>query len=448
MYWVVQILTLAVLVLAANTSFQGFPRLAALLARDRFFARQFTNLGDRLVFSNGIVVLTLIASALLWAYNASVDSLIHLYVIGVFTAFTLSQAGMVRYWLRTKDPGWSHRIVVNTVGATATGMVTVIVIWTKFTEGAWLVIVAIPLLVLSFLGINRHYRRFGRRLAAGVSAVEAAGVTRTEVLLWVDAIDTAAENALWYARHIAHGKLRAIHTPGGHTDSGIRPRWYDFAQANPKLEVLSVDEGRAHAVLEQVWKLPRGEADFVTVIVPEQFKKASLLNAATRTSFRLKLRLMSEPGVVVTDVTAVRGPLGEGPPPERLVCRVLLANLHAGAMRAANYARSLEIADTRAAHFAFSPEEAREFEGVWARAGIPMPLDLSDAPYRDVGTPLLAYLRELTAEPGTIVNLVMPEIVVRGRARLLHNQRALYIKRLLLFEPHVILSSVPYQIFR
>src|ERR1700693_672684 len=137
---------LALLIFAANTSYQGFPRLAALLARDRFFARQFTNLGDRLVFPNGVIVLTLIASGLLWAYNASVDSLIHLYVIGVFTAFTLSQAGMVRYWLRNRDPGWSHRIVVNTVGATATGIVTLIVIWTKFTEGAWLVIVAIPLL--------------------------------------------------------------------------------------------------------------------------------------------------------------------------------------------------------------------------------------------------------------------------------------------------------------
>ena len=99
MYWAVQVLTLAVLVLAANTSYQGFPRLAALLARDRFFARQFTNLGDRLVFSNGIVVLTAIAWRSSGSYNASVDSLIHLYVIGVFTAFTLSQAGMVRYWL-------------------------------------------------------------------------------------------------------------------------------------------------------------------------------------------------------------------------------------------------------------------------------------------------------------------------------------------------------------
>ena len=111
MYWAVQALTLAVLVLAANTSYQGFPRLAALLARDRFFPRQFTNLGDRLVFSNGIVVLTAISMALSWVYNASVDSLIHLYVIGVFTAFTLSQAGMVRYWLRSREPGWRRKIV-------------------------------------------------------------------------------------------------------------------------------------------------------------------------------------------------------------------------------------------------------------------------------------------------------------------------------------------------
>src|SRR5436853_900096 len=124
MYWTVQALTLAVLVLAANTSYQGFPRLAALLARDRYFARQFTNLGDRLVFSNGIVVLTAIAVALLWIYDASVDSLIHLYVIGVFTAFTLSQVGMVRYWWRGRDRGWRHRLAINAVGASATGLVT------------------------------------------------------------------------------------------------------------------------------------------------------------------------------------------------------------------------------------------------------------------------------------------------------------------------------------
>ncbi len=450
MYWTVQILTLAVLVLAANTSYQGFPRLAALLARDRFFARQFTNLGDRLVFSNGILVLTAISAGLLWAYNANVNSLIHLYVIGVFTAFTLSQAGMVRYWLRTRDPGWAHRVPINVVGAASTGLVTVIVIWTKFAEGAWLVIIAIPLLVLLFLGINRHYRRFGRRLSVGVSAVQLARKPSNEVLLWVESIDVATESALWYARRISGDRpIRALLAPGRHTDPGIRPRWWDFAQEEPKLEVLETDEGRMQALLEEVWRLPRGESDFVTVVIPEQFKRQSFFSAAGRTSFRLKLKLLSEPGVVVTDVPVVssqRGP--EGHTPKKVVVRVLLANIHAGAMRAIGYARSLGIEDVRAVSFAFDEEEARAFREQWLRAGIALPLDLSEAPYRDIGTPLRAYIRELTAEPDTVVNLVMPEMVVRGSARLLHNQRALYIKRVLLFEPHVILSSVPYQLFR
>jgi amino acid transporter len=449
MYWVVQVLTLAVLVLAANTSFQGFPRLAALLARDSFFARQFTNLGDRLVFSNGIVVLAAISALLLWVYNASVDSLIHLYVIGVFTAFTLSQAGMVRYWQRSRDRGWRRRAFVNGLGATATGLVTLVVIWTKFTEGAWLVLVAIPLLVAAFLGVNRHYRRFRRRLEAGVEAVQAAGRSTNRVLLWVESIDVATEGALWYARQISGGALRALHAPGRHSDPGIRPRWFDFAAGEPRLEVLDTEEGRSQAALEEVWRLSRGDADFVTLVVPEQFRKQSFVSAAGRTSFRLKMRLLSEPGVVVTDVPAVslrKGP--EGHTPERLVVRVLVAGIHAGSLRAVNYAKTLGVEDTRAVSFALDEAEARVLERDWRRFGPTMPLDLSDAPYRDVGTPLLAYLRTLTADPDTVVNVVMPEMVVRGWARVLHNQRALYLKRLLLFERHVILSSVPYQFFR
>ncbi|MDX6474829.1 MAG: hypothetical protein QOH95_340, partial [Gaiellaceae bacterium] len=386
----------------------------------------------------------------LWAYNASVDSLIHLYVIGVFTAFTLSQAGMVRYWWRTREPGWSHRIGVNAVGASATGLVAAVVIWTKFAEGAWLVFVAIPLIVLACLGINRHYRRFARRLSAGVGAVRAARTPTNEVLLWVDSIDVATEGALWYSRRILRGgRLRALLAPGRHTDPGIRPRWWDFAQTEPRLEVLPTGEGRMQAVLEEVWRLPRGESDFVTVVVPEQFKRQSLLSAAGRTSFRLKVRLLSEPGVVVTDVPVVTPRSApEGCTPERLAVRVLLADVHAGSLRALNYAQSLGIEDTRAVSFTVDEEESKQFLAEYRRAGLTMPVDLSAAPYRDIGTPLLAYIRELTDDPDTVVNIVMPEVVVRGWARVLHNQRALYIKRLLLFERHVILSSVPYQLFR
>jgi amino acid transporter len=450
MYWVVQIFTFAILVLAANTSYQGFPRLSALLAKDRFVARQFTNLGDRLVFSNGVVVLTAAAMALIVIYHANVNSLIHLYVVGVFTAFTLSQAGMVRYWLRTRDSGWQYRGAVNALGAVTTGIVAVVVVWSKFAEGAWLVIVAVPLLVVLFLGINRHYRRFARRLRVGVSAVRTARKPTNKVLLWVESLDVATEGALWYARTIDHeGPVRALLAPGKHTDPGIRPRWWDFAHEEPKLEILQTDEGRMQALLEEVWRLPRGESDFVTVVIPEQFKRQSLLSAAGRTSFRLKLRLLSEPGVVVTDVPVVTTQrVAEGKTPSRVVVRVLLANVHAGAMRAISYAQSLGVEDVRAVSFAFDGDNAEQFRGEWQRAGLTLPLDLSDAPYRDIGTPLRAYIRELTADPGTVVNIVMPEMVVRGSARLLHNQRALYIKRLLLFERHVILSSVPYQLFR
>src|SRR5579884_3800828 len=200
MYYAVQGTTLLILVLAANTSFQGFPRLSALLARDRFAPRQFSNLGDRLVFSNGMLVLAAAAAGLLAIYKANTNSLIHLYVIGVFTAFTLSQAGMVRYWQRTRTAGWRGRALVNTVGATATGLVAAIVIWTKFAEGAWLVTVAIPLLVLAMLGVRRHYRRVGRRLGAGAAAVASAPGARNRTLLVVEELGPASERALAFAR--------------------------------------------------------------------------------------------------------------------------------------------------------------------------------------------------------------------------------------------------------
>src|SRR5439155_14667666 len=199
MYYAVQGLTFGILVLAANTSYQGFPRLGAVLARDRFFPRQFVNLGDRLVYSNGIVVLAGAASLLIWVFGANVLSLLHLYVIGVFTAFTLSQAGMVRYWQRRREPGWQRRAVVNGLGATATAIVAALVIQTKFTEGAWMVTIAIPVIVALCLVVNRHYRIVSRRLRAGTAAVRAAGEPTNAVVVFVGERDEATAAATWYA---------------------------------------------------------------------------------------------------------------------------------------------------------------------------------------------------------------------------------------------------------
>jgi len=445
MYYAVQGLTLLVLILAANTSFQGFPRLSALLAHDKFAPRQFTNLGDRLVFSNGMLVLATVAGLLLWAYNANTNSLIHLYVIGVFTAFTLSQAGMVRYWLRTRDSRWRVRAAINAVGASATGLVTLIVVYTKFAEGAWIVTVAIPVLVIGMLGVKRHYERFGRRLRAGTDAVAAASQPRNTTLLLVESLDDATAEAAWFAREISTNGFRALHVPTRSTDPGIRPRWFRLDADLPQLEVLDATDGAADSMLEQVWRLPRGESDFVTVVIPEQFQSRSLLDQARRPlELALKLRLLAEPGVVVADVPVLPGV--DRPQPERVVARVLVPHVNAASMRAINYVRALGVEDAKAVHFAFSADDAAEMRRAWALHGPALPLEVTEAPYRDLGQPLLGYLRELTADEETAVLLVMPEIVTRGWRRLLHNQRALYIKRLLLLEPGVILASVPYQL--
>jgi amino acid transporter len=438
MYYAVQVLTLIVLVLAANTSFQGFPRLAALLARDRFAPRQFTNLGDRLVFSNGMVVLSLVAGLLLWIYGANTNSLIHLYVIGVFTAFTLSQAGMVRYWIRHRR---RLKATVNGIGASATGLVTLIVAYTKFAEGAWLVVVAIPLLVLAMYGIRRHYVRLARRLRAGAAAVVAAPDARNTTLLVVETLDGATDAAFRFANEIS-GDVHAIHVPTRRTDPGIRPRW--FKRHGSPLKALDASSGVTDAVLEQVWQLPRGESDFVTVVVPEQFERPKLVEQARhRHELALKLRLLAEPGVVVTDVPVVRG---SAPAPDRVVARVLVSGVNAASMRAVNYATTLDLDDVRAVHFAVDAESADELRAEWLRHGPRIPLEINEAPYRDVGVPLLDYLRPLTCDAQVLV--LLPELVTRGWRRLLHNQRALYIKRLLLFEPNVVLASVPYQLLR
>ena len=443
MFWVVQIATFAILVLAANTSYQGFPRLAAQLARDRFFPRQFGNLGDRLVYSNGILVLTGAAIALLWYYDARVDSLIHLYVLGVFTAFTLSQAGMVRYWRRTRGTGWKRGMLVNGLGAAMTGVVLVVVVLTKFTEGAWLVMVAIPVMVLLFLGIHRHYRRTARRLRASAEAMTSAALPRSTTVIAVDALDQGTERAVWYARKVAGDSFRAVHVPSRSSDSAIRPRWVHFVGDGPLLKVLPPDGSRIDTLLEYLWTIPRNEVDFVNLVVPETFRRRSLREALSRVAtLSLKLRLLKEPGIVITDVPVVAG---EDPVAERAVCRVLVSGLHGASLRALAYARTLHLDDVRAVFFAFDAVEAQRLRSEWARREIDIPLEIHEAPFRDLGEPLLAYLRTLTVE-GQMVVVVMPELVVHGWRRLLHNQRALYVKRLLLFEPRVILSSVPYRL--
>jgi hypothetical protein len=257
---------------------------------------------------------------------------------------------------------------------------------------------------------------------------------QNRVLIYAEALDVAAEGAVWYARLIGGGTFEALHVAGKHTDTGIHARWFDYTGGEPRLDVRPPGTDATQAVLGEVARL-REAGGIVTVVLPEQFSKRSLMAAAQRAQFRLKLRLLVERDVVVADVPAVtseRRP--QGRLPERLVVRVIAGRVDDATRRAVEYALSLGVEEVRAVHFG-----VRE----WGDDELGVPVD--DAPLEGrLGDSILAYVRELTADPGLALNVVLPERL-HENMRWLRGRRALAIKRCLLFEPHVILSSVPHR---
>ncbi len=211
-YYLFQLASLLILWTGANTSFNGFPFLASFVAEDQFLPRQLTKRGHRLVFSNGILVLAVVAIALLIATRSSVDFLISFYAIGVFTGFTMAGAGMVKHHLDHREPGWRVKMAINGSAACVSGAVVLIFASTKFLEGAWVVVVAFPLLLWLLVRLNRQYRRERERLERGAErAAEARALRRHVVLVFVDRLDMATARALQYARTIDPEELRAVH---------------------------------------------------------------------------------------------------------------------------------------------------------------------------------------------------------------------------------------------
>jgi amino acid transporter len=451
-YYLVQASTAAVLALAANTAFQGFPRLAALLASDSYLPRQFANLGDRLVFSNGIVVLAVVAGALIVGFNADVNSLIHLYLLGVFTAFTLSQFGMVRrsFTLRGTPncPGWGA-VALNGTGGLLTGLVGVIVLVTKFTEGAWMVTIAIPVLVLGFALINRHYGDVNSRLRVPPNTPLPRVAAGGPVVLYVDELDDATAEAVRFVRSVAGDRFQAVHVSEA---SGISGAWRAFSGTSAPLVVLPPSGTVSGTVAAWVREVERGPDEITTIVVPELFPSRTLHAVFRgRTALALRLRLQGERDIVVTDVPVVARPPGALEPKElggrKTTVLLPIASDDAASRRAIVYALGLGASDVRGLHIALGDDDADKARAAWAARAMPIPVDVVASPYRDLGGPLLAAIRAVTADPDAVCVVVLPEIISPHRwQRVLHNQRGRFIKRLLLFEDRVILASVPYRV--
>ncbi|HEX6497785.1 MAG TPA: APC family permease [Micromonosporaceae bacterium] len=310
-FYLLQAFTAAILVLAANTAFNGFPILASILGEDGYLPRQFARRGDRLVFSNGIVMLSLLAGLLIWAFDASTTRLIQLYIIGVFVSFTLSQAGMVRHWnrrLATERDRTARRQVhrsraINLVGAVATALVLVIVLITKFTHGAWIVVIAMPALYLMMLGIHRHYRRIAEELAP-----DPGGMTlpaRIDAVVLVSRLHKPTLRALAYARATHPDSLTALTVATSGTElRELQEQWADREIPVPLTVLESRYRDITRPVLDYVARL-RSERprDLVVIYIPEYVVGhwwEHLLH--NQSALRLKARLLFQPGIMVSNV--------------------------------------------------------------------------------------------------------------------------------------------------
>ncbi len=301
-YSILQIATALILVLAANTSFADFPRLSALMARDGFLPRQFANIGDKLVFDRGIIVLALFSIVLIGVFRGSVDALIPLYAIGVFLSFTLSQAGMVQRWRRLKERGWQMRAGVNGFGAFCTFVVMIVFGMVKFKDGAYVVIILIPLLIALFGRIQAHYRSVRRQLS--MDGYRPTQGVRNHVLLLVPDIHRGIIPAMQLARSMS-SEARAVHVSIDPTrEARVRQRWMLYSRGMPLTVLPSPYRTLVEPIVTHVQQLRTRDPQSLVIVVIPEFEPTGwfpkLLHG--RAGLALAVRLHFIPGVVVVNV--------------------------------------------------------------------------------------------------------------------------------------------------
>ncbi len=460
MYPVFQVATLLILTLAANTSYSDFPRLASLLARDHFLPHQFAFRGDRLAFSIGIIFLAVLASLLLIVFNGNTTQLINLYAVGVFMSFTLSQSGMVRHWwkLRGEQRGWQRSLAINGLGAVTTLLVALVIASTKFLEGAWIVVLLIPLLVLMFVAISRHYHHVERERTTAIP-IHPRDI-RHRLIVPIAKLNHAARQSLAYARSISPD-VTAVHaTLDTHRVDTLRAAWEDWQKqlSERELSRLDIIEPSHHSLIgsllgyiDAMHRQYPGET--LTVILPET-ARSSLLGRLFSNPIisRLKLALFFRPEIVVTNVSWYQRASNTPVRPKDIHHRFIvpIAELDRASLQSLAYARSISSHVT-AAHVAIDPHDVERVRSKWKRLQERLAkaeetnLVIIESPYRSLSRPLLAYIdtmREL--HPEDTLTVILPEFVVAHWWEYpLHNQTAFQLKAALLSRPGIVVTDIP-----
>jgi amino acid transporter len=303
LHYVLQLGTAAILLLAANTSYADFPRLSSLLSRDRFLPRQFASVGDRLVFSNGILLLAFFSAVLIVGFGGITSNLIPLYAVGVFLSFTLSQAGMVKRWFRLKEPGWQRSALLNGLGAIATAIVLLVIASSKFLEGAWIVVIIIPVLVILFMSIHRHYTRVARQLT--LEGFAPLKPFQHNVVVLISSVHRGVIPALHYAKSIAPENVRALYVEYDPEETArVHTKWAQWGEDIPLIVLESPYRSLIRPILSYIELMDaETDADILTVVLPE-FVPARwwhhLLH--NQTALLIKGALLFQRGKVVTSV--------------------------------------------------------------------------------------------------------------------------------------------------
>ncbi len=301
-FWAMMIATFCILILAANTAYADFPRLASLVARDGYLPRQFFNRGARLVYSNGVLFLAAVASILIIAFEGDISKLIPLYAFGVFTGFTLSQSGMVRHHLKHKEPRWQTGIVINAIGAVTTGMIAGIVVVSKFTEGAWIPAALIPLMVWGFRAVGKHYEA-GKRSVVVAPGYKPRRETHTMIVL-VGGVNKGVLNAVQYASSLRPDRIMAVTVVSDDEERvELEEQWEQF-QIPLELNILySPYRELTQPILQFIDELDDKYADdIITVVIPEFVTSVKTQWLHNGSAFALKAKLLYRPHTAVVSV--------------------------------------------------------------------------------------------------------------------------------------------------
>ena len=454
LFLVLQIGTTLILILAANTSFADFPRLASFHAGDAFMPRQLTKRGHRLVFSNGVVALAAAASVVIIAFGASVTRMIPLYALGVFTSFTLSQSGMAKRHLRLREPGWRSGLFVNGLGAVSTLVVAIVIAVVKFEGGAWMVMVAVPILVALLVRVNKTYEAEDEQLAITEEdrTREPTAGARHAALLLIDGIDAETLHAAQYALTISPGDARALML--GTPDVHLGAVWAAVGSRIP-LEFVPCRGRAGDCVRAYIANRYPSDAQ-VTVIVPapaDEGLRARFRRGRMWAGLAERLRDVPNVGIVV-----VRDHGGAGHhvfdgrvqvlPRQRHVAIVLVEDLDRAVLKATRYAGGLDAAVVRAVHAASDPDRAANVIDRWMSLGYltGMPLDVEECFDRNIERSLRTYISQFQ-RPDTEITLILPRRHFhRRRHLLLHDRTSRRIARAFAHQPHVDVVIVPFHI--